>query len=339
MNRQEFAAIASKKCPGEMPPVNPLLELCVEKSVSYLASDAALVSLDQDPYWPKWCSPWWHMMLLWELNFASRIPSRTIEQLVQKMDEHYLKFFPFRLEEIPAGADPVRHILCHCALGCAHQLLFDYGVDVDARLPWVREWYFRYQLEDGALNCDEQAYTTTRRGSIVSTVPPLEAILHCSNRGFSDEEIAFLDRGAHYLLERKLIRSRQTDQLIDKSWLNLCFPRFYHYDMLRGLNYVFDWALKLKRKIALSSFEECVARIDAAFPDTLVSVGRRCWSDSNSSWYDPEKSEWYKAPAGTFALLELVGEPGSFSADLTRLWSEARKKARLLLELDLLDAD
>jgi hypothetical protein len=255
------------------------------------------------------------------------------------MDEHYLKFFPFRLEEMPEGADHVRHILCHCALGCMHQLLFDYGVDVDACLPWARDWYFRYQLEDGALNCDEQAYTSTRRGSIVSTVPPLEAILRCTNRAFTEAEISFLDRGAQYLLERKLIRSLQTDQLIDKSWLDLCFPRFYHYDMLRGLNFVFDWALKLKRTIALSAIEECVARIDAASPDTVLSAGRRCWNDSTSSWYNPDKAEWYKAPADSFALLELVGEPGSFSADLTRLWSESRKKACLLLDLNLIASD
>lgn len=39
-------------------------EVEIQSSVTYLSSDLALKTLDADAYWPKWNSPWWHMLLL-----------------------------------------------------------------------------------------------------------------------------------------------------------------------------------------------------------------------------------------------------------------------------------
>ena len=43
----------------------------VELSIAYLASPDALASLEADTYWPKWDSPWWHMVLLRERGQAA----------------------------------------------------------------------------------------------------------------------------------------------------------------------------------------------------------------------------------------------------------------------------
>src|SRR6185369_16599912 len=122
----------------------------------------------------------------------------------------------------------------HCQLGCVFQVLVACGVDVDARLPWIRPWFLRYQLPDGGLNCDEEAYTkATPRSSIVSTLPPLEAILLGTKRAFTPGEEKFLDRGARYLLDRRLWRSvSKGGAVIDESWRRVAFPRFYFYDLL-----------------------------------------------------------------------------------------------------------
>jgi sulfide:quinone oxidoreductase len=47
----------------------------VEKTKSYLSSESALSSIERDPYWPKWDSPWWHMSLLNEMGLAKEIPA------------------------------------------------------------------------------------------------------------------------------------------------------------------------------------------------------------------------------------------------------------------------
>ena len=58
----------------------------IEKSKAYLASPEALQSIERDPYWPKWHSPWWHMCLLNELNLAQEIPAQAINKMIQKLN-------------------------------------------------------------------------------------------------------------------------------------------------------------------------------------------------------------------------------------------------------------
>ena len=45
-------------------------------------------------------------------------------------------------------------------------------------------------------------------------------------------------RGEQYLLERGMFRSLRTGDVIDQRWLRFSFPTFWHYDVLRGLDYL-----------------------------------------------------------------------------------------------------
>ena len=40
------------------------------------------------------------------------------------------------------------------------------------------------------------------------------------------------------MLERRLYRRKTTGEVIDPSWLWFSFPTWYHYDVLRGLDYL-----------------------------------------------------------------------------------------------------
>ena len=152
---EKLHAIASKKTPEVSLQYESGL---VQQSVDYLASCKALESIEADPYWPKWDSPWWQMLLLHEMGLTSHIPSAIVEAIIDALDSYYLKVFPFTESEVPVGVDPLNQVACHCQLGTMHQLLTAYGVDVDSRLPWLRPWYLRYQLNDGGLNCDGSLY-------------------------------------------------------------------------------------------------------------------------------------------------------------------------------------
>src|SRR5262245_52003509 len=81
----------------------------VELSIGYLASRDALASLEADSYWPKWDSPWWHMVLLREGGQAARIRRAALEAMVSALDRLPVKIFPIEPGEIPAGLDPGRH--------------------------------------------------------------------------------------------------------------------------------------------------------------------------------------------------------------------------------------
>ncbi len=289
------------------------------ETLATLDSPAAEASIAADPYWPKWESPWWRMTLLHELGGAALIPHRAARALTRALRSHYLPTFPLRPEELPAGVDPYRHVACHCALGTAFQVLAACGVDVDVELPWIRPWLLRYQLPDGGLNCDEAAYTRpTPRSSMVSTLPPLEAVLHCTRRPFTDDEERFLDRGARYLLERRLCRSlSRAGALIDPAWLKPCFPRFYHYDVLRGLAFVVAWAERRGQRLQLAALEEALAQRLAGEAEQPV---RCAWAGARSKRL--EAGAWVMGVAESFPLLDEVSRSEVAASELGRRWGE-----------------
>src|SRR5690348_8501089 len=103
----------------------------IDQSIRYLQSNEAACALAADAYWPKWHSPWWHMLLLHEMGRASLIPDSTIEQYVASLNRIAVKIFPIHPEDLPPGTDPFRGTPCHCQLGNVYQVLAARGVDVD----------------------------------------------------------------------------------------------------------------------------------------------------------------------------------------------------------------
>ena len=49
---------------------------------------------------------------------------------------------------------------------------------------------------------------------------------------------AALERGQEYLLERRMLRRLSSGELIDTAFTLFSFPTGYHYDALRGLDYL-----------------------------------------------------------------------------------------------------
>ncbi|MFY0583895.1 hypothetical protein ACN28S_64925 [Cystobacter fuscus] len=194
--------------PSPTPTRSAEVERGVADSVAYLGSDAALHSIERDPYWPKWNSPWWHMLLLHELGEARQIPSRTSAAMAARMDR-LVHLFPIHPSDAP-GADTQRDSACHCALGTMYPVLAACGIDVERTLPWVKPWFVRYQMADGGLNCDNTAYLQTGEcpSSMVGTVAPLEAML-LGGAG-SSEQRAFVTRAGGFLMDRALIHGSRT---------------------------------------------------------------------------------------------------------------------------------
>jgi hypothetical protein len=57
-------------------------------------------------------------------------------------------------------------------------------------------------------------------------------------------------RGENYLLERRMFRSLRTGEVIDKRWLRFSFPTFWHYDVLRGLDYLRNAGIKPDSRVS-----------------------------------------------------------------------------------------
>jgi hypothetical protein len=104
------------------------------------------------------------------------------------------------------------------------------------------------QLPDGGWNCE--AANGSTRSSFNTTICVLEALLeHELTSGGSPEMDAGRVhearlRGQEYLLERRLFRRRSTGEVIERdrkggaAWTRFAFPTWWHYDVLRGLEYL-----------------------------------------------------------------------------------------------------
>jgi hypothetical protein len=57
-------------------------------------------------------------------------------------------------------------------------------------------------------------------------------------------------RGEEYMLERRLFRRKSTGEVINRSWLEFSFPTWWHYDVLRALDYLRDAQDKPDERVA-----------------------------------------------------------------------------------------
>ena len=93
------------------------------------------------------------------------------------------------------------------------------------------------QLPDGGWNCE--AANGSTRSSFNTTICVLEALLEYGLAGGSSAEVTEARlRGQEYLLERRLLRRRTTGEVVDPAWTRFSFPTWWHYDVLRGLEYL-----------------------------------------------------------------------------------------------------
>jgi hypothetical protein len=98
------------------------------------------------------------------------------------------------------------------------------------------------QLEDGGWNCEAPK---SRRSSFHTTICVLEGLLEYERAGRKSAAVTKArKRGENYLLERRMSRSLRTGKVIDNRWLRFSFPTFWHYDVLRGLDYLRNAGIK-----------------------------------------------------------------------------------------------
>jgi hypothetical protein len=99
------------------------------------------------------------------------------------------------------------------------------------------------QLADDGWNCEAPNGST--RSSFNTTICALEALLeHERAVGKTPDVTAARLRGQEYLLERRLFRRLSTGEVIEQdrkggaAWTRFAFPTWWHYDVLRGLDYL-----------------------------------------------------------------------------------------------------
>jgi hypothetical protein len=144
-----------------------------------------------------------------------------------------------------------------------------FGVDV---APLV-ERLLGEQLADGGWNCEAENGATV--SSMETTTNVVEGLLeHERAVGGSAAVADARRRGEEYLLERRLLRRKSTGELIDPSWLQLSFPHWYHYDVLRALDYFRATGARPDERVA-EAIETVIAKrdVDGRWPLENIHEG------------------------------------------------------------------
>lgn len=105
------------------------------------------------------------------------------------------------------------------------------------------------QLKDGGWNCEAERGSV--RSSFHTTICVLEGLLEYekakgATAAVTDAEV----RAQEYLLERRMFRSLSSGEVIDRNWTRFSFPTTWHYDVLRGLDYLRSAGVEPDERVA-----------------------------------------------------------------------------------------
>lgn len=112
-----------------------------------------------------------------------------------------------------------------------------FGVDIRP----IVERVLGERLADGGWNCEAERGSV--RSSFDTTINVLDGLLEFERAGGagSAEEVAGVREarlsGEEYLLERALFRRKSTGEVAVAEYLDFAFPYYWHYDVLRALDY------------------------------------------------------------------------------------------------------
>lgn len=105
------------------------------------------------------------------------------------------------------------------------------------------------QLSDGGWNCEAERGST--RTSFGTTINVLEGLLQYEWASSDSAAVrAARHKAEEYMLERRMFRRLSTGEVIDPDFTLFSFPTGYHYDVLRGLDYLRDAGVAPDERVA-----------------------------------------------------------------------------------------
>jgi hypothetical protein len=107
-----------------------------------------------------------------------------------------------------------------------------FGVDVGP----IVERILTERLDDGGWNCEVENGSV--RSSFDTTINVLDGLLEFELATGGSADVRAARRGGEeYLLERSLFRRKSTGDVVKSTYLEFAFPYYWHYDVLRVLDY------------------------------------------------------------------------------------------------------
>lgn len=172
---------------------------------------------------PEWTSTAWSLMLLrW---FGVDPAAAEVQTAVRRVHEHVK--WEHNAEPFFAGeVEP-------CINGKTLAMGSYYGIGAQG----IVNRLLGEQMSDGGWNCEQENGATV--GSFHTTIDVLEGLLEYEKAtGGAPEVKAARHGGEEYMLKRRMFRRLSTGEVVDEAFTQFSFPTYWHYDVLRGLDYL-----------------------------------------------------------------------------------------------------
>jgi hypothetical protein len=125
---------------------------------------------------------------------------------------------------------------------CINGFTLANGAWLGADVSGLAQWFVEHRLADGGWNCDWVEGST--RSSFDSTLNSLGGLLYYEIATGGTDELRAARAGAEqYLLERRLLFSKSTGQLVDPAVTRFAYPFRWRYTALKAADYFRSAAL------------------------------------------------------------------------------------------------
>jgi hypothetical protein len=186
---------------------------------------ALLAACQGHPY-KKWMGPHWVLSVLADLGYPSG--DESLRPLVEQAYQYLL------------GEPHAKHIrmidgrMRRCASQESNLVYSTLTLGLaDARTDELADRLIKWQWPDGGWNCDKRPEVSI--SSFMESLIPLRALaLYAQVSGDRKAGLA-AERAAEVFLKRKLFLREKDGQVMDRHFVLLHYPCYWHYDILFGL--------------------------------------------------------------------------------------------------------
>jgi hypothetical protein len=180
------------------------------------------------PYHPykKWNGGFWVLSILADLGIP---PGENLLRPVMEDIYNWL-LSPAHAKNIRLIAGRTRR--CGSQEGNAIWSSLRLGL-ADSRSDELVSRLLKWQWADGGWNCDKRPEADS--SSFMETLIPLRALVEYAVLTGDNKVRSAADHAADVFLKRQMYKRMRDGQLMDKHFLRLCYPPYWHYNILFGL--------------------------------------------------------------------------------------------------------
>jgi len=177
----------------------------------------------QGTLFPEWTSTAWTLMLLRQFGLDPGSPeAHRAVGLIREHVEWEHDGQPFFAGEV----EP-----------CINGKVTAMGAYFGENVKHIVDRLLVEQMSDGGWNCEQENGATV--GSFHTTIDVLEGLLEYERATGARPDVSAARLRAHeYLLSRRLFRRLSTGEVVKPDFMRFSFPTYWHYDVLRGLDYL-----------------------------------------------------------------------------------------------------